>query len=144
MNHFSIQPLEELLETVGAEVNAIVKQRELYLTDFDSYRRRIKACKEKIDKVNSTSPVNQGKLDELQNELTKLQTKYANAERNYNETNMRAKVLLKDSRRKVLGYVEKHVVTSITCQVATLTLIRLCSFLAPSLGGIIPECNKFI
>jgi predicted nuclease with TOPRIM domain len=118
VNGYTIRPLEELIEDITVEVNEVVKQRELFLTDFDSYRRRIKACKEKIDKIQSTSPVNQSQLDAQHQEMTKLQAKYLNAETHYNEYNLQAKTLLKDSRRKILGYVEKHVVTSLTCQVS--------------------------
>jgi chromosome segregation ATPase len=117
MTQYSIQPLDDLIASITAEVNEVIKQRELYLTDYDSYRRRIKTCKEKLEKIQSTQPVNQNKLEAEQLELNKLQLKYVNAENHYNEYNLKAKTLLKDSRRTILGYVEKHVVTSLTCQV---------------------------
>jgi hypothetical protein len=135
LNHYTILPLEELIDSNTIEVNEVIKQRELYLTDFDSYRRRIKACKEKIEKVQSTVPVNQSKLEEHQQELNKLQTKYLNAETHYNEYNLKAKTLLKDSRRTILGYVEKHVVTSLTCQVSlSFPLLALSLYLSLSLA----------
>jgi seryl-tRNA synthetase len=117
MTHYSIRPLDDLIASITTEVNEVIKQRELYLTDYDSYRRRIKACKEKIEKIQSTQPINQSKLEAEQQELNKLQNKHDNAESHYSEFNLKAKTLLKDSRRTILGYVEKHVVTSLTCQV---------------------------
>jgi hypothetical protein len=122
MNDMSIIPLDEALLSITQEVDIACKEREKLVTDYDSYRRRIKAAREKLEKAKATSeltptPANAKKVDEATAEMEKLHRKLDVAEKGYNSQNTAAKILLKESRRTILALVEKHVVTSLTCQV---------------------------
>lgn len=46
-----LEPLREAIAALTPEIDALIKERNLQVTDYDSYRRRVKTAREKKESL---------------------------------------------------------------------------------------------
>lgn len=97
----AINPMKQSVSELAPSIDAEKRERQSMLTDYDSYRRRLKGLEQKRDAAESNGKGGTDKTAEILAEITKYENKVSNAEANYNAQNQKAK-------RDILAAKELH------------------------------------
>lgn len=106
----ALEPLRSAVTKMCPEVESACKERATCLKDYDSYRRRLKALKGKLETTA------QDKSAELQAEITKYENKVSHAEEAYTTSNTQTKKEIMLSKKAHDSLIDMLLITVVTCQ----------------------------
>lgn len=111
-----LEPMREAIAKYGPEIEAITKERNTQLIDFDSYRRRLKGLREKKEQLEAAGKGNTNAAQDNLAEIAKFENKEEIAKKLYNEKNAQAKqdIILAKSAHDLI--MNECVAATIICQ----------------------------
>jgi hypothetical protein len=92
--------LDPLKSTIAPEIDALVKDRNAQVIDYDSYRRRVKGLHDKRDQLEAAGKGNTPAFTENAAEIAKFEGKEAQAKESYFNKNSNTKAKILDAREQ--------------------------------------------
>lgn len=115
-SEFALDPLRAAVTKMGPEVEAICKQRNLDVKDFDSYTRRLKGLMVKKEQFDAQGKGNSPAALENDAEIEKFQLKAATGEEQYNASNAKAKKEIVSAKKAHDEIMDLFLATTAVCQ----------------------------
>jgi hypothetical protein len=116
-----LEPLRDAIARITPEVETMVKERNTQLIDYDSYRRRVKALKEKHQQYEENGKSTTTAAQENLAEITRFENKEKNAKELFEEKNYKTKqefLKAKDQHDRIM---DDLLIANVVCQVELFT-----------------------
>mmetsp|Transcript_25609 Transcript_25609/g.42735 ORF Transcript_25609/g.42735 Transcript_25609/m.42735 type:complete len:266 (+) Transcript_25609:99-896(+) len=115
----ALDPLRGAVTQLGPDMEELCKEREIKLTDYDSFRRRLKekeVKKETLENNNKGTAAHAAELEKAQIEIEKFQRKVQTGLEEYVHLNQKAKVDIAAARNQHDELMDNLLLTTIVCQ----------------------------
>jgi hypothetical protein len=113
----SLLPMKESISRITPEIEALVKERHIQLVDYDAYRRRGRALKEKETHLEDVGRGNTPQALEIYQDRTKTEFKERHAKKLFEEKNKYTKEEILNARKEHDQLMQDLFITNIVCQV---------------------------
>ena len=119
----ALDPIRDTLNTCAPTLEQDNKDRAVLITDYDSFRRRLKGMEAKRE--TKGAEMNQGTLGEVNREISHFQAKVQAGGKEYDELNEKIKRDMIATKITHDEVIETMLVTFVTAQVSVLHLSSL-------------------
>lgn len=111
----AVDPMRQAVTRLKPDMEATQKERTTQLTDYDSYRRRLKALESKKEALQMKDP-NSTAANENQAEIEKFENKVKTGLEGYTFQNEKAKQDIRNARKEHDDIMDTFLVTTVVCQ----------------------------
>jgi len=112
----ALDPLRACIAKVSPEIEALKAERNIKLTDYDSYRRRLKEKEAKKEQLEAAGKGDTPAAAELQIEIEKFQKKVQSGLEEYTYVNQKTKADVVEAKRQHDQLMDQLIITTIVCQ----------------------------
>lgn len=112
----ALDPLRACIARVVPEVEALKVEREVKVTDYDSYRRRLKEKETKKEQLDAAGKGETPAGAELVAEIEKFQKKVQAGLEEYTHVNQKTKTDIVEAKRQHDQLMDQLIITTIVCQ----------------------------
>lgn len=112
----ALDPLREAIAKITPEIDSMVKERNTQLIDYDSYKRRLKALKEKAESLEQAGKGGTTQAQENLQEIAKFENKEKLAKEGYEDKNLRTKQEIIRARQQSDNLMNDVLIASVVAQ----------------------------
>jgi len=117
----ALDPLRAAIARMNPEIDALCKERDIKLTDYDSYRRRLKEKETKKEQLAATGKAETPAAAEIQADIDKFHRKVAAGLEEYTHINNKCKADIIACKSEHDQLMDNLIITTVVCQAELFT-----------------------